>query len=36
MEPVVVLLNPDLGEQPCDEVLVGPGTMLAGCFRFWR
>ena len=29
MEPVVVLLHPDLGEHLVDEVLVGLGTMLA-------
>ena len=29
MEPVVVLLHPDLGEHLLDEVLVGLGTMLA-------
>ena len=32
MEPVVVLLHPDLGEHLFDEVLVGLGTTLARLF----
>ena len=32
MEPVVILLHPDLGEHPFDEVLVCFGTTLARLF----
>ena len=32
MEPVVVLLHPDLGEHLLDEVLVGLGMTLARLF----
>ena len=32
MEPVVVLLHPDLGEHLLDEDLVGLGTTLARLF----
>ena len=32
MEPVVVLLHPDLGEHPFDELLVGLGTTFARLF----
>ena len=33
MEPVVVMLHPDLGEHLLDEVFVGLGTTLARDFE---